>query len=110
MKQKFINIIFSWQIIEKKIDFLEIRPFRKLAKTFSYKRYQFDFLHKFSIYKSPIFQIEIKSFKTFFFSGIFQKSDSENYNFIHLTKLFFIKDINLIFYTNFHDIKAQYFK
>ena len=83
MKQKFINIIFSWQILEKKIEFLEIGPFRKLAKTFSYKRYQFDFLHKFSVYKSPIFQIEIKSFKTFFFSGIFQKSDSENYNFIH---------------------------
>ena len=66
MKHTFINIIFSWEILEKKIEFLEIGPFRKLAKTFSYKIYQFDFLHKFSVYKSPIFQIEIKSFKTFF--------------------------------------------
>ena len=61
-----MTITLLLKILEIKIEFLEIGPFRKLAKTFSYKRYQFDFLHKFSVYKSPIFQIEIKSFKTFF--------------------------------------------
>ena len=48
-----MTITFSWKILEKKIEFLEIGPFRKLAKTF-----------------------------------------------------FSIKDINLIFHTDFLDIKA----
>ena len=87
MKQKFINIIFSWQILEKKVEFLEIGPFRKLAKTFSYKRYQFDFLHKFSVYKSPIFQIEIKSFKTFFFY--------KSYQYVFFTQILLIQKPNI---------------
>ena len=62
-KQKNMTITFSWKILEKKIEFLEIGPFRKLAKTFFfYHRYQLDFLYKFSLNKSLIFQIEIKSF------------------------------------------------
>ena len=60
-----MTITFSWKILDKKIDFLEIEPFRKMAKTFFfYQRYQLDFSHNFSSYKSLIFQIEIKSFKT----------------------------------------------
>ena len=65
MKQKFMTITFSWKILDKKIDFLEIAPFRKLAKTFfSIKDINWIFLYKFSLHKSLIFQIEIKSFKT----------------------------------------------
>ena len=53
MKQNFLTITFSWKILEKKKEFLEKGPFRKLAKT-----------------------------------------------------IFSIKDINLIFHTEFLDIKA----
>ena len=44
---------------KEKIEFLEIGPFRKMAITFFFKRYQLDFLQKFSSYKSQIFQKEI---------------------------------------------------
>ena len=58
MKQKFMTIAFSWKILDKKIEFLEIGPFRKLAKTFFfYQRYQLDFSHNFSSYKSLIIQM-----------------------------------------------------
>ena len=56
---------FIIEDFREKIEILEIGPFRKMAKTFFfYQRYQLDFSHNFSSYKSLIFQIEIKSFKT----------------------------------------------
>ena len=32
MKQQFMTITFSWKILEKKIEFLEIGPLKKMAK------------------------------------------------------------------------------
>ena len=64
MKQKIMTITFSWKILEKKIDFLEIGPFRKLGKTFFLSKISIGFLHKFSLDSSLIFQIETKSLKT----------------------------------------------
>ena len=60
MRIKIMTITLLLKILEK-IEFLEIGPFRKMAKTiFSSK----DFLHYFSSYKNLIFQKEMKSFKT----------------------------------------------
>ena len=74
MKQKFMTITFSGKILEKKIEYLEIEPFRKLAKTFFfYQRYQLDILHKLSLCENLIFQKVLKSFKTFTSLGIFSK-------------------------------------
>ena len=59
-----MTITLLLKILEIKKEFLEIGPFRKLAKTFfSIKDINWSFYTDFFSYKSLIFQIEIKSFK-----------------------------------------------
>ena len=72
MKQKFMTITFSWKILDKKIEFLEIGPFRKLAKTFSYKRYQFDFYTNVVGIKAKYFKYKSNPLKHFFSWEIFK--------------------------------------
>ena len=54
MRIKIMTITLSLKILEKKIEFLEIGPFGKMAKTFFYQRYQLDFSHNFSSNRNQI--------------------------------------------------------